>query len=127
MGRLATLLQPKQEPVIKTRDTIQNTILETKSESKSTVSPETKSGIFELSKEDFEIIKNSVVSIDTTDKKRKDIIIGMYGSIKNPKTGDRFSIPTLSWDDEEYTYQYANYMKTLVNRPEEFKKVMNWE
>ena len=80
-----------------------------------------------LTSENYEIVKNSVITIDTTNKNRRDIIIGMFGSIKNPSTGKRFVIPNLSWEDEDYTYQYAKHMKTLVNRPNEFTKIMNWE
>jgi len=80
-----------------------------------------------LTPENYEIVKNSVATIDTTNKDRREIIIGMYGLIKNPSTGKRFVIPTLTWDDEDYTYQYAKYMKTLVNRPDDFTKIMNWE
>lgn len=131
MGRLSSLLKTHKADSVKNDNvsvTKPHKIFEkvelTKQE---TISPETKEGIFDLSIEELEIIKNSVVKIDTTDKKRKDIIIGMYGLIKNPKTGERFNIPTLTWDDDDYIYQYANFMKTLVNRPDEFKKVMNWE
>lgn len=83
--------------------------------------------ITEFSPEEYQQIKDSVAEIDMTGKTRKEIIIAMYGGIKNPKTNERFSIPLLTWEDEEYTYRYANYMKALVNRPEEFIKIMRWE
>ena len=42
---------------------------------------------FFISDEDLEKVRASVVEIDTTNKTREQIIIGMYGTIKNPKTG----------------------------------------
>jgi hypothetical protein len=82
---------------------------------------------FDISSEDLEKIKSSVVEIDTSGKNRKQIVIGMYGSIKNPKTGKRFVIPGVDYTTEEYTYRYAEMMRTLVNRPQDFIKIMNWE
>ena len=83
--------------------------------------------IFDLTEDEIEEIRNSVIDIDTTGKDRREIIIGMFGGIKNPKNGKRFVIPTIDFDTEDYTYQYAKCMQMLVNRPEEFKKIMNWE
>lgn len=82
---------------------------------------------FDISDEDLETVRSSVVSIDTNGKNRKQIIIGMFGSIKNPVTGKRFVIPNLDCSDEDYTYRYAEMMRTLVNKPDDFKKIMNWE
>ena len=73
------------------------------------------------------IVSTSVVEIDTTNKTREQIIIGMYGTIKNPKTGERFVIPNLDFSSEAYIYEYAEMMRLLVNRPEDFKKIMRWE
>ena len=117
MGKLSSLLKQKK-PSVKKR-------------SRSKISMELNSGSNELigtlSPENYEKVKSSVVEIDTTGKDRRAIIIGMFGSIKNPETGKRFAIPNLSHLDEDYVYQYAKYMKTLVFRPDEFTKIMNWE
>ena len=91
------------------------------------VSPETEALDFNISDEDLATVKSSVVNIDTDGLNRKQIVIGMYGSIKNPQTGDRFVIPGVDFNDEEYIYRYAEMMRTLVNRPDDFKKIMNWE
>jgi len=82
---------------------------------------------FDISDEDLEKVRASVVKIDTYGKNRKQIIIGMFGGIKNPKTGKRFVIPNVDFTDEDYTYKYAEMMRTLVNRPNDFKKIMDWE
>lgn len=91
------------------------------------VSPKTPSVEFFISDEDLEKVRASVVEIDTTNKTREQIIIGMYGTIKNPKTGERFVIPNLDFSSEAYIYEYAEMMRLLVNRPEDFKKIMRWE
>lgn len=91
------------------------------------VSSNTEGLEFDISDEDLETVRASVVNIDTNGKNRKQIIIGMFGGIKNPKTGKRFVIPSIDFSDEDYTYRYAEMMRTLVNRPNDFKKIMNWE
>lgn len=91
------------------------------------VSPKTEEDDFHISSEDLEKVKASVNDIDITNKSRTEIVIGMYGSIKNPQTGERFTIPNLDFTSENYIYEYAEMMRTLVNRPEDFKKIMNWE
>lgn len=83
--------------------------------------------IFDLTEEELQKVRESVVQIDTTNKDRRQIIIGMFGGIKNPKNGKRFVIPGVDFSTEDYVYEYAKHMKTLVNRPEEFIKIMNWE
>ena len=80
-----------------------------------------------LTPENYELVKGLVATIDTNGKSRREIIIGMFGAIKNPTTNKRFNIPNITWDDEDYMYEYAKCMKTLVYRPDEFTKVMNWE
>ena len=83
---------------------------------------------FDLTDNEIKEIRNSIFNeINTNGKDRKQIIIGMFGGIKNPRNGKRFVIPGLTYDTEDYIYQYARYMQMLVNRPEEFKKIMNWE
>lgn len=94
---------------------------------KPVVSSKTPSIEFFISDEDLEKVRASVVEIDTTNKTREQIIIGMYGTIKNPKTGERFVIPNLDFSSEAYIYEYAEMMRLLVNRPEDFKKIMRWE
>lgn len=117
MGKLSSLLKRKK-PSIKKRS---------KSKITRELNSESNELIGTLSPENYEKVKSSVVEIDTTDKDRRSIIIGMFGSIKNPITGKRFTIPNLSHSDDDYVYQYAKYMKTLVYRPDEFTKIMNWE
>lgn len=93
----------------------------------SVISPSVEELGFEISEDDLETVRSSVVNVDTYGKNRRQIIIGMFGSIKNPKTGKRFIIPGVDFSDEDYTYKYAEMMRTLVNRPDDFKKIMNWE
>jgi hypothetical protein len=83
--------------------------------------------IFDLTEEEIQKVRESVVEIDKTDKNRRQIIIGMFGGIKNPKTGKRFVIPGVDFSTEDYVYEYAKHMRILVNKPEDFKKIMNWE
>ena len=82
---------------------------------------------YDISDEDLEKVRSSVEEIDMTDKTREEIIIGMYGSIKNPSTGKRFVIPGIDFRTEYYVYKYAEMMRTLVDDPERFKKIMNWD
>ena len=35
--------------------------------------------------------------------------------------------PNLDFSSEAYIYEYAEMMRLLVNRPEDFKKIMRWE
>lgn len=90
-------------------------------------SPKTEDLDFHISSEDLEKIRKSVVVINTTNKSRVEIVVGMYGDIRDPQTGNRFVIPNLDFSTENYIYEYAETMRTLVNRPEDFKKIMNWE
>lgn len=83
--------------------------------------------LFDLTEKEIETVRNSVVEIDTNGKDRRSIIIGMFGGIKNPRTGKRFVIPGVDFSTEDYVYEYSKYMRMLVNKPEDFKKVMNWE
>ncbi len=132
MGKLADLLRnktvsetisnKKKQTVIKEElKTTTNSFLSSKNNTNGDMFK------FDLTDEEIALIRSKVVEIDMNGKSRKDIIIGMYGLIKNPKDGKRFVIPTLSFEDEEYIYNYANYMKLLVNKPEDFEKIMNWE
>jgi len=87
-------------------------------------------GRYKISAENLQKIKDSVVSIDAeamNNMTRAQIIIGMYGGIKDPETGKRFSIPYLTFSDENYIFRYADFMRTLVHEPETFEKIMNWE
>ena len=86
-----------------------------------------KTGGYDISDEDLEKVRASVEKIDMNGKTRKEVIIGMYGSIKNPITGKRFIIPGIDFMIPDYTYKYAEMMRTLVDKPEEFNKIMNWE
>jgi hypothetical protein len=49
-----------------------------------------------------------------------------YGWI-NRSDGKSFMIPGLQVGSEDYVYQYAHFMGILVNNPERFLKIMNWE
>ena len=82
---------------------------------------------YTISDEDLEKVRASVEKIDMTGKTRSEIIIGMYGSIKNPQTGKRFVIPGIDFMISDYTYKYAEMMRTLVDKPVEFTRIMNWE
>lgn len=89
-----------------------------------------KSSSFNISDTDLEKVKNAVNYLDERSMNamtREQIIIGMYGEIKDPSTGERFTIPYLDFSDSQYTFKYADMMKTLVHKPETFKKIMNWE
>lgn len=83
--------------------------------------------LFDLTEVELEQVRNSVVEIDKTDKDARQIIIGMFGGIKNPRTGKRFVIPGIDYATEDYVYAYAKQMRILVSQPEQFKKIMNWE
>jgi len=118
MGRLSDLIESKA-------DLLFNTSLDNKSVTQESI--ETDSLIGTLTKADYDIVKNSVVTIDFTNKSRRDIMIGMYGSITNPSNGKRFVIPNLTSETEDYPYEYAKKMQMLVNNPDTFTKIMNWE
>lgn len=125
MGKLTDLLKNPKTTTQPVTETPKEIITEKKV--RATVSPKTPSVEFDISEEDLEKVRASVVEIDTADKTREQIVIGMFGSIKNPKTGKRFVIPNLDFSSENYIYEYAEMMRTLVNRPEDFKKIMRWE
>jgi len=118
MGRLTDLL------ITNPQTTKQPTVAST-----TTIKPQTDSEVLigTLTPTEYEIVQSQVETIDMTGKNRREIIIGVYGNIKNPKTHDRFVIPNLVWSTEDYVYEYSKYMKTLINRPEEFTKVMGME
>ena len=124
MGRLTDLLktnpQPKKQPKVNSVVTIESSIIEPKIDDSEIL-------IGTLTQTEYEIVQSQVESIDMIGKNRREIIIGVYGNIKNPKTNDRFVIPNLVWSTEDYVYEYSKYMKTLINRPEEFTKVMGME
>jgi hypothetical protein len=82
---------------------------------------------FDISEENLAKVRASVATIDTTGKDRTQIIIGMYGGIVDPDTGKRYVIPCVNYLETGYIYRYAEMMKTLVDTPDEFKKIMNWE
>jgi len=82
---------------------------------------------YDISDENLKKVRDSVVQIDMTGLTRKQIIIGMYGSIVDPTTGKRFVIPGIDFTSGDYTYKYAEMMRTLVDKPKEFEKIMNWE
>lgn len=129
MGKLTDLLKSKTTKTLDENEL--PSILEEKRKSKSTkaasVSPKVEGLEFDISEEDLEKVRSSVVKIDIDGKNRRQIVIGMFGSIMNPKTGKRFVIPGVDYSDYDYTYKYAEMMRTLVNRPDDFKKIMNWE
>lgn len=82
---------------------------------------------FNITDEELELVKASVAEIEIEGKTRNEIIIGKYGRIKDPKTGKRFVIPGLTYEDENYIFNYANMMRLLINNTEDFKKIMRWE
>ena len=130
MSTLAALLKAK--PAVTTtkneKKSVENSIMEKKVAAETVViSPNVESLDFHISDEELKIVRESVVQIDTTDKTREQIVIGMFGGIKNPRTGKRFVIPGVDYSSDDYIYQYAEMMRTLVNRPDDFKKIMNWE
>ncbi len=132
MSTLAGLLKAKTKDTsvtdVKTQKTAKtHSIMEKKERDVVVVSPNVESLDFHISDEELKLVRESVVEIDTADKTRQQIIIGMYGGIKNPRTGKRFVIPGVDYSSDDYIYQYAEMMRTLVNRPDDFKKIMNWE
>jgi hypothetical protein len=125
MGKLTRLL--KTVPKKSLRDETNVVVLEEKKKTKVVkISPKTPVIEFDISDEELQKVKDSVEEIDTSGKNRRQIIIGMFGAIKNPRTGKRFVIPGVDYQSENYIYRYAEMMRTLVNRPEDFKKIMNW-
>jgi len=122
MGRLTELLSSNNVIVDKIK---KNTLIKT-IETNNTIKREMDT-IGTLTFDEYQTVKDSIKQIDMRNKTRREIIIGMYGNITNPKTNKRFVIPMLSYQDEDYIYQYAKYMKTLINRPEEFTKIMEME
>jgi len=122
MGRLTDLLSANNVVENKIKTNKITTKLDT-----NTITESETSTIGTLTVDEYQMVKDSIKQIDMNNKTRREIIIGMYGSITNPKTNKRFVIPMLSYQDEDYIYQYAKYMKTLINRPEEFTKVMEME
>ena len=129
MSKLAELLRNKSTNTVIDKSKKSVTIVMEKEEVAETavVSPSVDGLGFDISDAELEQIRSSVVQIDTTDKNRQQIVVGMYGSIKNPRTGKRFAIPGVDFTSEDYSYQYAEMMRMLVNRPDDFKKIMNWE
>ena len=83
-----------------------------------------------ISDEDLEAVRNSVVQLEDSAKagmSRQEIIIAMFGGIRNPATGKRFAIPFCEPKEEDYEYKYAENMRTLVNKPEMFERIMNFD
>ena len=101
--------------------------LEEKVDLKKTPIQQVEKNEYDISDEDLEKVRASVEKIDMTGKTRREIIIGMYGSIKNPSNGKRFVIPGIDFMISDYTYKYAEMMRTLVDKPAEFNKIMRWE
>lgn len=133
MSKLASLLKANKSNVTVSdeqikKTPIKNSIMERKSEVGTVViSPNVENLDFHITDEELKLVRESVVQIDTTDKTREQIVIGMFGGIKNPRTGKRFVIPGVDYSSDDYIYEYAEMMRTLVNRPDDFKKIMNWE
>lgn len=130
MSTLVALLKAKYAVTTTKNEkkSVENSIMEKKVATETVViSPNVESLDFHISEEELKIVRESVVQIDTTDKTREQIVIGMFGGIKNPRTGKRFVIPGVDYSSDDYIYQYAEMMRTLVNRPDDFKKIMNWE
>lgn len=126
MSKLAALLRNKPSDISPNTGKKTTKLFMEKNEDV-VVSPATDGLSFDISEAELEQIRASIVEIDTTDKNRQQIVIGMYGSIKNPRTGKRFVIPGVDFTSDDYSYQYAEMMRLLVNRPDDFKKIMNWE
>lgn len=130
MSTLVALLKAKYAVTTTKNEkkSVENSIMEKKVAAETVViSPNVESLDFHISEEELKIVRESVVQIDTTEKTREQIVIGMFGGIKNPRTGKRFVIPGVDYSSDDYIYQYAEMMRTLVNRPDDFKKIMNWE
>lgn len=130
MSTLVALLKAKYAVTTTKNEkkSVENSIMEKKVATETVViSPNVESLDFHISEEELKIVRESVVQIDTTEKTREQIVIGMFGGIKNPRTGKRFVIPGVDYSSDDYIYQYAEMMRTLVNRPDDFKKIMNWE
>ena len=130
MSTLVALLKAKYTVTTTKNEkkSVEKSIMEKKVATETVVvSPNVESLDFHISEEELKIVRESVVQIDTTEKTREQIVIGMFGGIKNPRTGKRFVIPGVDYSSDDYIYQYAEMMRTLVNRPDDFKKIMNWE
>ena len=130
MGKLTDLLKKEsQNKVHNATVKLDENILQNVVSQQMVTEPEEQEDtiLFDLSAEELAQIKSSVVQIDMNDKNRRQIIIGMFGGIKNPQTGKRFVIPGIDFSTEDYVYSYAKHMQILVNRPNDFKKIMNWE
>lgn len=130
MSTLVALLKAKYAVTTTKNEkkSVEKSIMEKKVATETVVvSPNVESLDFHISEEELKIVRESVVQIDTTEKTREQIVIGMFGGIKNPRTGKRFVIPGVDYSSDDYIYQYAEMMRTLVNRPDDFKKIMNWE
>jgi hypothetical protein len=76
-----------------------------------------------LTLEEYEEILDEVNSINDEELKhlpRKEYELKKYTLITKP-SGERFEIPGISpYFNSEYIYQYANFMKILVNDPKKF-------
>ena len=49
-----------------------------------------------------------------------------YAYMKDPKTGFAYNIPLLRFDDPNYIFKYIDYMKMKEEKPEQFKRIMEW-
>ena len=130
MGTLTSLLRAKTEAPSTTDEKVvkskkPHSLMEKKGDA--VVSPKVEAFDFHISDEDLQKVRDSVVPMDTEGRSKYDIILGMYGNIKDPRTGKSFVIPGVDFSSDDYMFQYAEMMRLLVKRPEEFKKIMNWE
>ena len=84
-----------------------------------------------LTLEEYKAIINKVNSIkiseeDLKNMSHKEYKLRKYAGIVRPD-GKIFAIPGLRFGSENYTYHYAHFMGILVNNPERFLKILNWE
>lgn len=81
-----------------------------------------------ISPENLRKIRDSVEDVpETKNMTRRELVIRRYGSIKDPTTGKRFVIPDIDFKTPDFNYKYAEMMRLLVDKPQEFYKIMCWE
>ncbi len=83
-----------------------------------------------ISEEDLNRVRLSVRDVDSELDQylgRDEYILRRYGHIVDPKTNKRFNIPYLDIKSDDYIFNYAKKMQILVDSPETFKKIMDWE
>lgn len=77
-------------------------------------------------------LTNPVKADGTPDTEPKGVIPKSYSinelyEMVNPATGRRYSIPFLSPADPDYKAKYADAMRTMIEDPEVFQKLLTGE